>query len=128
MDAIIYQDIPLAPDKQIGRIDRKGKVYAINASGTEEFVGSVNYDDGEIFDEEGKILGWVEDDGEIIGHYEDDDEDIGYVTEDGEIYGYDSKDDSEVYRGKIKNFEDLVEGAAAMLLFFDREEFEEGDE
>jgi hypothetical protein len=117
MEVKIYRDVPMLPDKLIGRIDDEGKVHNVG-SGEDEFIGWIDYEEGEVYDADDELMGWLEEDGLIIGHYDDDDEDIGYVTEDGEVYGYDD-DGEDVYLGKVVIMEDATEGAAAMLLFFD---------
>lgn len=123
MDVKIYRDVPMLPDKLIGRIDDKGKIYDLE-SGKDEYIGWINYEKTEVYDEDDELMGWLEDDGAIVGHYEDGDEEIGYVTEEGEVYGYD-EDDKEIYLGKVAGMEDATEGAAAMLLFYDIFEAEE---
>ena len=123
MDIKIYQDVPMLPDRLIGHIDDTGKVYATK-SGKDEFVGWIDYEEGEVYDTEDELMGWLEEEGAIIGHYDDGDEEIGYVTDDGEVYGYD-EDEKDLYLGKLVTMEDATEGAAAMLLFFDIYEEEE---
>jgi hypothetical protein len=123
MDIKIYRDVPLLPDKLIGRIDEQGKVYDVE-SGQDEYIGYVDYEEGDVYDEDEDLMGYITDEGNIIGIYEEDDEeDIGYVTEEGEIYGY--SEEGDLYLGKVVGMQDSVEGAAAMLLFFDI--FEEGE-
>lgn len=124
MEAKIYRDIPMGPDKLIGRIDEDGKVYEIGQD-SERPIGWIDYDEGEVYDIEDDLMGWIEEDGTIIGYYDDDEEeDIGYVTEDGEIYGY-GDGDNDIYLGKVVEMEDSTQGAAAMLLFYDFEDEEE---
>ena len=123
MDAKIYRDVQMGPDKLVGRIDDEGRIYDVE-SGSDKYPGWIDYDEGEIFDESDDLMGWIEDDGMIVGYYdEDSEEEIGYVTEDGELYGYDA-DDNDVYVGKVANMQDATEGAAAMLFFFDYAEEE----
>lgn len=117
MDVKIYQDVPMLPDKLIGRIDENGKVYQIK-DGKDEYIGWLDYEAGEVYDEGDELMGWVEDDGVIIAQYEDEEEDLGYVTEEGEVYGYDESEE-DLYLGKVTDMQDATEGAAAMLLFFD---------
>ena len=119
MEAKIYRDLPMFPDKLIGRIDETGDIYDLQSE--EALIGWIDYDRGEVYDADDELLGWVEDNGTIFGHYEDDDEEIGYVTEDGEVYGYD-EDGKDLYLGKVTDMEDASEGAAAMLMFYDIEE------
>lgn len=118
MDVKIYRDVPMLPDKLIGRIDNEGKIYDLEDVEKEEYIGWINYEEGEVYDVDDELMGWLEDDGAIVGHYEDGDEEIGYVTEEGEVYGYD-EDEEEIYLGKVTGMEDATEGAAAMLLFYD---------
>ena len=99
-----------------------GKVYAIDENKKDKYLGWVDYESGEVFDEDNDLMGWVEDDGEVIGYYEDGEADLGYVTEDGEIYAYTDDEEVEVYLGKVREMQDIVEAAAAMLFFFEGEE------
>ena len=120
MDVKIYQGVSFKPDQQVGWIDERGKIYAVG-SGADEYVGWIDYQEGNIYDEEGELAGWVEDDGAVV-YSEDDGEEIeiGYVTEEGELFGY-NDEEQEVYLGKIKNMSDVAEGAAAILFLFDEE-------
>lgn len=125
MDVKIYVDTPLAPDELIGRIDENGKIYAID-HGEEEYIGWIDYDEGDVYDHEDYLLGWAEDDGTIIAYYEDDDdeEELGYVTEEGALYYY-ASDEEETYFGKLTDMTDYAEGAAALLLFTEEDTPEE---
>jgi hypothetical protein len=117
MEVKIYRDVPMLPDKLIGRINDEGKVFDIE-SGEEEFIGWIDYNEGEVYDADDELMGWIENDGTIIGQYEDEDEEIGYVTDDGEVYGYDDEG-KDLYLGKVTPTQDATDGAAAMLLFYD---------
>jgi hypothetical protein len=122
MTVKIYADRAFAPDKQIGRIDEEGKVYAIDKD-VDNYIGWIDYEEGDVYDENDILIGWAEDDGTIIAYYEKDEEeeDIGYINDEGEVYYYDEKED-EVYFGKLKDWEDYSEGAAALLFFTEGEE------
>jgi hypothetical protein len=117
MEVKIYRDVPLLPDVLIGRINEEGKVFDVE-SGEEEYIGYIDYKEGEVYDPDEDLMGWIENDGTIIGQYEDEKEEIGYVTDDGEVYGYDDEG-QELYLGKVTPMQDATEGAAAMLLFYD---------
>ena len=117
MEVKIYRDVPMLPDKLIGRIDDVGKVFDIE-SDEEEYIGWIDYDEGEVYDADDDLMGWIEDDCTIIGQYEDDNENIGYVTDEGEVFGYDDEG-KDLYMGKVALMRDTTEGAAAMLLFYD---------
>jgi hypothetical protein len=117
--AEIYKCIHLNSDKHVGSIDQEGKIFA-RQPGLEEYIGWIDYEDGEVYNREDIFLGWVEDDGGVVAHYDEEDIDLGYVTDGGELYLYDDED--EIYVGKVVDMEDSVEGAAALLLFFDEEE------
>lgn len=115
----ICEHVHLMPDKPIGRIDQDGKVF-VRSLGLDEFIGWIDYEEGDVYDREDVFLGWVEDDGGVVARYDEEDVDLGYVTDEGELYLYDDED--EIYVGKVAGMEDTVEGAAALLLFFDEEE------
>jgi hypothetical protein len=126
MDVKIYADIPEAPDTLIGRIDEEGKVFAVEG-GEEEYLGWIDYEEGDIYDSEDYLLGWAEEDGKVIVYYEEDDEEleVGYVTEQGALYFYETED-QETYFGKLTDMQDYAEGAAALLFFLEEEEEEQG--
>jgi len=119
MDVKIYRDKALAPDKYVGRIDDRGKIFRVEF-GEDDYLGWIDYEEGEIFNTEDAIIGWVEEDGEIISFIDDEENEIGFVTEEGELYWY-SEDAEEEYFGTIRGMEDISEGAAG-LLFFLRDE------
>ena len=104
------------PTSRLGRVDDKGKVYEIKGD-LEAYIGWIDYEAGEVYDEEDELMGWIEDDGVIIATYEDEEEELGYVTEEGEVFGYDENDE-DLYLGKVVEMQDATEGAAAMLLFY----------
>ncbi|MCI0576037.1 MAG: hypothetical protein L0332_02790 [Chloroflexi bacterium] len=122
----IYRDIALAPDEQIGRIE-DGKIYDTEIE-PEEYIGWINYEEGEVFNEGDELMGWVEENGEVVASYEDEEEGIGigYVTDEGELYVYAEEEDDDIYVGKVTDMKDAVEGAAALLFFFDEYEEDEG--
>lgn len=117
MEVKIYRDVPMLPDKLIGRIDDEGKIFDVESE-EEEFIGWIDYAEGEVYDADDDLMGWIENDGTIIGQYEDEDEEIGYVSDEGEVYGYDDEG-KDLYLGKVALMRDATEGAAAMLLFYD---------
>ena len=117
MEVKIYRDVPMLPDKLIGRIDEEGKVFDVESE-EEEYIGRIDYAEGEVYDADDDLMGWIENDGTIIGQYEDEDEEIGYVSDEGEVYGYDDEG-KDLYLGKVALMRDATEGAAAMLLFYD---------
>ena len=73
-------------------------------------------------------MGWVEENGEVYGSYEEGDEKLGYVADDGKFYLVD-EDSGEDYMGQVMEMKHKVDGAAAILFFFDEyEEYYEEDE
>ncbi len=128
--ATIYEHITLSPDTKLGHIDEQGDIFGyIETSGQEEYVGRVDYDEGVVYllvlEEDTEIaLGWIDEKNKIIASFEEEDIEIGYVKDNGDLYYYIAKNDSH-YIGRVSDITDPVEGAAAMLIFF---EFEEDDE
>ena len=122
--AKIYENIELAPDKLIGRIDPEGKIYD-EEDGESLYLGRVDYEHGKVYDEDDGYMGWIEESGEIYGSYEDSDELLGYVGDDGKLYLYDD-DDDEIYVGQVTEMTHMADAAAAVLFFFDEFEIEEG--
>ncbi len=114
-----------APDELIGRIDEEDNIYAITED-EEEYLGWIDYDEGEIYDDEDVLIGWAEDDGTIVAYDEESEEEIeiGYITDEGELYYYVS-DDEETYLGKLVETSDYADGAAVLLFFVEEEEEEE---
>jgi hypothetical protein len=128
MDVMIYMggegdNIEITPQNLIGRIDDQGNVYEVEGS-EETCLGWINFDDGDVFDDEDELIGWVEEDGTVVALSEEGDEEIeiGHVNEAGELYCY-TGEDEEALVGRLKNMQDFAEGAAAMLFFlsFDEE-------
>ena len=119
--AKIYEHVELAPDLLIGRVDEEGRIY-FEEEGESEYIGRIDYEQGEVYDEEDVYMGWVEDNGQIFGSYEEGDERLGYVADDGKLYLYD-EDDKEVHVGQVTEMKHKADGAAAVLFFFD--EYEE---
>jgi len=116
----IFIDKPVSPDELSGHIDLEGQVFTIGAD--EEYLGWIDYQEGDVYDEDDCLIGWAEEDGTIIAYYQETEEEleIGYVTQDGEISYYDEEGEA-IYFGRLRNFQKYVEGAAALLLFLDRE-------
>lgn len=113
--------IEMIPENRIGRIDDEGNVYEVG--GEEEiYLGWIDFETGDVFDNEDDLVGWVEEDGKVIAISEDGEEEfeIGYVTEAGELYCY-RGGDQEALVGQLKNMQGLAEGAAALLFFLDFE-------
>jgi hypothetical protein len=127
MDVKIYADLPEEQNILVARVDEEGKLYAIDGE-KEEYIGWIDYQEGDVYDSEDFLLGWAEDDGSVLIYYEDEDEEeeIGYVTEEGEIFFYQGEDE-EVFFGKLANMKSYADGAAALLFFLEEEE-EEGEE
>jgi len=119
MDVLIFRDQALNPDKLVGRIDERGKVYDLEG-GRDRLIGSVYYEDGEVYDGENMLLGWIEEEGTIVRFFNDENIKVGFITPDGEIYGYD-EDEQVVCRGRVTGLQDNIEGAAAMLFFFNED-------
>ena len=118
----IFVDKPIAPDELCGQIDAQGEVYTIGTA-SEEYLGWIDYEEGDVYDEDDILIGWAEDDGTIIAYYQDTEEEleIGFVTEDGQLSYYDEEGEA-IYFGRLRNQQKYVEGAAALLLFIDRED------
>jgi hypothetical protein len=118
----IFIDKPVAPDELCGLIDAQGQIFT-RGRGSREYLGWIDYEEGDVYDEKSCLIGWAEEDGTIIAYYVETEEEIevGYVTEDGEIYYYD-EDEKDQYFGRLKKLQSFVEGAAALLFFLDREE------
>jgi hypothetical protein len=116
-----FIDKPISPDELSGYIDPEGQIFT-SGSGSEEYLGWIDYDEGDVYDETDSLVGWVEDNGAIIAYYSDTEEEleIGYVTQAGELFCYD-QDEKELYFGRLRNMQNAVEAAAALLLFLDRE-------
>mgnify|MGYP007078645226 CR=1 FL=1 len=70
------------------------------------------------------MVGWIDEDANIIASFENGDVVIGYVKENGDLHYYIDENDAP-YVGKVSDMRDPVEGAAALLIFF---EFEDDDE
>jgi hypothetical protein len=127
MDVRIYmssgsEKIAMTPENLIGRIDDEGNVYEVE--GDEEIcLGWINFEQGDVFDTEDVLIGWVEDDGTVVAVDEEADEEIeiGYVNDQGELYAYKGEDD-EALVGQLQSMQDFAEGAAALLFFLDIEE------
>jgi hypothetical protein len=118
----IFIDKPIAPDELSGQIDAEGQIFT-TGSGNEEYLGWVDYEENDVYDEDDCLIGWAEEAGAIIAYYQETEEEleVGYVTETGEIYYY-NEDEKEIYFGRLRNLKSFVEGAAALLFFLDREE------
>lgn len=130
MDVKIYMSsggaqIELIPENLIGRIDDEGNVYEVEGD-EETCLGWIDFEQGDVFDDEDVLIGWVEDDGKVVAVEEEEDEEIeiGYVNDQGALYAY-AGEDEEALVGQLQNMQDLAEGAAALLFFL---EFEEGEE
>jgi hypothetical protein len=127
MDVMIYMGgngshIDITPENLIGRIDDLGNVFEVE--GEEEIcLGWINFDEGDVFDDEDVLIGWVEDDGTVVAVDEEGDEEIeiGYVNENGELYCF-TGEDEEALVGQLKNMQDYAEGAAALLFFLEYDE------
>lgn len=126
MDVMIYmssggQPVQLIRENLIGRIDDEGNVYEVE--GEEEVcLGWIDFEQGDVFDAEDELIGWVEDDGTVVAVDEEADQEIeiGYVNDQGALYAYEGED-AEVLVGQLQNMQDFAEGAAALLFFLDIE-------
>ncbi len=126
--ATIYRNVRVGFDKVLGRIDSSsGRIYD-STSDKDEYVGWIDYEMGEVFDEADDLVGWVDENGQVFVSYEydeDDDEEkvegerIGYVKKDGKLYAY--TDDAEKLLGQVTEMTHPAEGAAGLLFFFDEE-------
>ncbi len=126
--AKIFEEIPMLPEKMIGTIDEDGRIYARFEEEKDEYLGWIDYEEGDIYDSEDGLMGWIEEDGEVVASYEEDDFAIGRVADDGKLYLYGEEEEGDIFVGKIAEMEDPAEGAAALLFFFDEVEYEEEDE
>ena len=126
--AKIYEAVSLRPDKLLGRINAKdGRIYD-STSGQDVFVGEVDYETNEVYDEDDYFIGWLEDNGEVYASYEGEDEDedeserIGRVDDKGNLYVF--TDDGESKVGSVTEMTNKLEAAAALLMFFGEDEEE----
>jgi hypothetical protein len=126
MDVMIYmssgsQPVQLIQENLIGRIDDEGNVYEVEGE-DEICLGWIDFEQGDVFDAEDTLIGWVEDDGTVVAVDKDADEEIeiGYVNDQGALYAFEGED-AEVLVGQLQNMQDLAEGAAALLFFLDIE-------
>jgi len=130
--ATIQEHIRFGEDNKIGNITAEGEIYGyLEDTGEEEYIGRVDYEEGVVYliDEDGELaLGWVDDEGRVISSLEDDDEfEIGYVKDNGDLFYYVDENDAQ-HVGQVVDMKDPVEGAAALLIFFDYEEDDFEDE
>ena len=126
--AKIYEHVAMSPDTLIGRIDDDGRIYYEDEEGQSEYIGWIDYAGSKVYDEDDIYMGWVEENGEVYGSYEEGDEKLGYVADDGKFYLVD-EDSGEDYVGQVMEMKHKVDGAAAILFFFDEyEEYYEEDE
>ena len=122
----------MSPDNKLGFITDDGDIFGyMEHTNQKEYVGRVDYEEGLVCllddDEEEDteiVLGWIDEDANIIASFENGDIVIGYVKENGDLHYYIDENDAP-YVGKVSDMRDPVEGAAALLIFF---EFEEDDE
>lgn len=126
--AKIYEHVELAPDPLLGHIDENGQIY-YDEGGQSEILGRIDYEKGQVYDEDDVYMGWIEENGEIYGSYEDGDLRLGRVADDGKLYVYD-EDEAELYVGQVTEMKQKADGAAAVLFFFDEYEeyYEEEDD
>ncbi len=126
--ATIYEHIRLGSDTKLGQINKNGDIYGLlEDTNEEEYIGRVDYEEGVVYllDEDSEIaMGWVDEERQVVASFEDEDVVIGFVKENGELYYYIDDEDAQ-YIGRVADMIDPVEGAAAMLIFF---EFEDEDE
>jgi len=117
MDALIYRDLGGTAENLAGRIDRQGKVYGL-IQGEDKYCGWIDYEEGDIYNSDNEVLGWIEAEGEIICSTKDGEEAVGYVDVDGEVFAF--KDEIEIHLGRVADMQDSAEAAAAMLLLLER--------
>ncbi len=126
--ATIYEHIRLGSDTKLGHINKDGDIYGLlEDTNEEEYIGRVDYDEGVVYllDEDSEIaMGWIDEEGQVVASFEDEDVVIGFVKENGELHYYIDDEDAQ-YIGRVADMTDPVEGAAAMLIFFEFEEEEE---
>lgn len=105
-----------SPGDLVGWIAPDGAVFAGDVDQPGRVVGRIDYEEGDIFDLNETLTGWVEEEGAIIRQFSDaEDEQIGYVNEAGEVFGY-TDEGEEICLGVIPDLKDAAEGAAALLL------------
>jgi hypothetical protein len=118
--ADIYRQIQYAPDQLIGRVEADGRVIAVHF-GPDHYVGKVVEKEGKVYRHVAlapdAYLGHVTDDGRIYAHRIGPDLYVGQVREDGAIFRQ-VRMGPDVYLGKVTGMTHVVEGAAALLLFF----------
>lgn len=128
---IAYMDENAEEKLLIGRIDKRGSVYAVETE-DEILIGTVDYDSNQVFDEEGELLGFLDNDREVISVYEDEDGiNLGTIAENGEIMVFVMNEDEKLEDYPVGIVEDMrkpVDGAAAMIFFFDMDEDEEEED
>ena len=112
------------PEEVIGRVDEDDNIYA-TGEGEEEYLGWIDYEEGEIYDDEDNLIGWAEDDGTIVAYDKESEEEIelGYINDEGDLYYY-TGEDEEAYLGKLVEMSDYADGAAVLLFFVGEEEEE----
>jgi hypothetical protein len=115
----IFIEKPIAPDELCGNINPEGLVYCTSSDG-QKYLGWVDYEKGDVYDAQDRLIGWADDAGAIVAYYQETDEEleVGYITDDGEIFYYD-EDEKEIYFGRLRKWEYYAEGAATLLLFMD---------
>lgn len=127
--ADVYRHIAFAPDELLGSIDPEtGRVYEYDPElDAKLYVGWVDYDKGEVWvdnPDDDELIGYVNDNNDIIMLYDDDEEErLGFVDKDGKLHAY-LDDDKPEYLGKISRMTHMVEGAAAILFFFELDDDE----
>lgn len=118
--AQIFEHRPLALDIQIGWIDTQtGNVYQTRL-GPDRLMGRVDYEKGRIFRRRfgpDEYIGCVKSDGRVYLARPGMDRYVGVVNQKGEIYRH-KPVASDTYLGVMKDMQALVEGGAALLLFF----------
>ncbi|RMF05790.1 MAG: hypothetical protein D6768_00530 [Chloroflexi bacterium] len=126
--ATIFEFIDENQTGKLGTIDESGDIYGVlEDSGEQEYVGHVDYDEGVVYLNDGDEevgMGWVDEGGRVVASFEDEDVELGYVAENGDLFFFADEENS-IRVGQVQDMRHPVEGAAAMLIFF---EFEEEDE
>lgn len=120
--AQIYQHIPRARDQHVGSVDSgSGRVTAARF-GPDQVIGRVDYASSEVFESRfgpDRRIGRATEDGKLYLSRLGPDEYIGRVEPDGKVYGHRRLAPDE-YLGRVDGLQHPVEGAAALLFFFDQ--------
>lgn len=120
--AKIYRHEAGKKSDYIGRVDvESGYIYS-ERTGPDKYIGSLDYEKGEIYAHRvgpDKYIGRVDmATGHVYAHRFGPDRYVGRVTPNGKLYRHVSWGRDEQI-GTIEDLRNVIEGAAAMLFFFD---------